>query len=87
VLLRLAYLGVTNVLAMLRPLPMSDRTKDAELVVWSPENLPAAIDAYLASLPAGAAPNWFLPRTTRPEIRLSRYGCGSSWADVGLFVG
>jgi hypothetical protein len=30
VLLRLAYLGVTNALAMLRLLPMSDRAKDAE---------------------------------------------------------
>ena len=29
-LLRLAYLGVTNALAMLRLLPMSDRDKDAE---------------------------------------------------------
>ena len=31
-LLRLAYLGVTNALAMLRPLPMSDRAKDAEIL-------------------------------------------------------
>jgi hypothetical protein len=30
VLLRLAYLGVTNTLALLRLLPMSDRAKDAE---------------------------------------------------------
>jgi hypothetical protein len=29
VLLRLAYLGVTNALAVLRLLPMSDRDKDA----------------------------------------------------------
>jgi len=33
VLLRLAYLGVTNVLAMLRLLPMSDRAKDVEILV------------------------------------------------------
>jgi transposase len=32
VLLRLAYLGVTNALAMLRLLPMSDRAKDAEIL-------------------------------------------------------
>jgi putative transposase len=32
VLLRLAYLGVANVLAMLRLLPMSDRAKDAEIL-------------------------------------------------------
>jgi putative transposase len=32
VLLRLAYLGVTNALAMLRLLPMSDHAKDAEIL-------------------------------------------------------
>jgi putative transposase len=32
VLLRLAYLGVTNVFAVLRLLPMSDRDKDAEIL-------------------------------------------------------
>jgi transposase InsO family protein len=32
VLLRLAYLGVTNALSMLRLLPMSDRAKDAEIL-------------------------------------------------------
>lgn len=31
-LLRLAYLGVTNALAMLRLLPMTDRAKDAEIL-------------------------------------------------------
>jgi hypothetical protein len=32
VLLRLAYLGVTNAFAMLRLLPMSDREKDVEIL-------------------------------------------------------
>jgi putative transposase len=32
VLLRLAYLGLTNALAMLRLLPISDRDKDAEIL-------------------------------------------------------
>jgi hypothetical protein len=32
VLLRLAYLGVTNALTLLRLLPMSDRAKDAEIL-------------------------------------------------------
>jgi putative transposase len=32
VLLRLAYLGVTNALAMLRLLPMSNRDKDVEIL-------------------------------------------------------
>ena len=31
-LLRLAYLGVTNTLALLRLLPMSDRAKDTEIL-------------------------------------------------------
>ena len=31
-LLRLAYLGVTNAFALLRLLPMSDRDKDAEIL-------------------------------------------------------
>jgi transposase len=33
VLLRLAYLGLTNTFALLRLLPMSDRDKDAEILV------------------------------------------------------
>jgi hypothetical protein len=32
VLLRLAYLGVTNVFALLRLLPMSSQEKDAEIL-------------------------------------------------------
>jgi putative transposase len=32
-LLRLAYLGITNAFALLRLLPGSDRDKDAEIVV------------------------------------------------------
>jgi hypothetical protein len=32
VLLRLAYLGVTNALALLRLLPMSDRDKEIEIL-------------------------------------------------------
>jgi putative transposase len=32
VLLRLAYLGMTNALAMLRLLPMSDQDKDTEIL-------------------------------------------------------
>jgi putative transposase len=33
VLLRLAYLGVSNALALLRLLPMSERDKDIEILV------------------------------------------------------
>jgi alpha-glucosidase len=32
----------------------------AELTAWSPESLSVAFDDYLAALPPGAAPNWFL---------------------------
>jgi putative transposase len=35
VLLRLAYLGVTNTLAMLRLPPISDRAKDAEITPYT----------------------------------------------------
>jgi hypothetical protein len=39
VLLGLAYLGVTNGLALLRLLPMSDRAKDTEILVLSGRRL------------------------------------------------
>jgi hypothetical protein len=39
VLFRLAYLGVTNTLALLRLLPMSDRVKDAEILALRHEVL------------------------------------------------
>ena len=32
----------------------------AELPVWSPQAVSAAVDGYLTSLPPGATPNWFL---------------------------
>jgi putative transposase len=34
VLLRLAHFGITNTLALLRLLPMSDQDKDAEILVF-----------------------------------------------------
>jgi hypothetical protein len=43
VLLRLAYLGVTNVFALLRLLPMSNRDKNTETLALRPPALsPAA---------------------------------------------
>jgi putative transposase len=42
VLLRLAYLTVTNAFAMLRLLPMSDRDKDAEILALRPDQDAAA---------------------------------------------
>ncbi len=43
VLLRLAYLGVTNAFAMLRLLPMTDRDKDAEILVGVRTFLPRCV--------------------------------------------
>jgi hypothetical protein len=43
VLLRLAYLGMTNALAMLRLLPMSDHAKDMEILVWGANTQPQAV--------------------------------------------
>ena len=37
-LLRLAYLGVTNVFAVLRPLPVSSRDKDEEMLALGPDS-------------------------------------------------
>ncbi|MGW7006910.1 hypothetical protein ACWGCW_29900 [Streptomyces sp. NPDC054933] len=37
-LLRLTYLAVTNAFAALRPLPMSDRAKDAEIMALRHQN-------------------------------------------------
>jgi putative transposase len=43
VLLRLAYLGLTNTFALLRLLPMTDRDKDIEILVLRHQiALPAA---------------------------------------------
>ena len=44
-LLRLAYLGVTNAFAMLRLLPMTDRDKDAEIL--APRNQITALERQL----------------------------------------
>jgi hypothetical protein len=77
VLLRLAYLGVTNALALLRLLPMSDRDKDAEILalrhqimvlerqlVGDRVQFAAADRAWLAAL---LQP---LPRTVLNQLRL-----------------
>jgi hypothetical protein len=60
VLLRLAYLGVTNAFAMLRLLPMSDRAKDAEIALYRAKSHP------VGDLPARAhaARNDFRIRST-----------------------
>jgi len=55
VLLRLAYLGVTNALAMLRLLPMSDRAKDAEILALRIES-PSSNGNCTAASPSSPRP-------------------------------
>jgi hypothetical protein len=43
VLLRLAYLGVTNAFAMLRLLPMSDQAKNAEIALYRAKSYVTAL--------------------------------------------
>ncbi|SCF28937.1 hypothetical protein GA0070216_108233 [Micromonospora matsumotoense] len=76
-LFRLAYLGVTNALALLRLLPMSDRGKDAEILALRHQTLvlerhlhgdrPRLTRADRAWLAALLHP---LPRTTLNHLRL-----------------
>jgi putative transposase len=65
VLLRLAYLGVTNAFALLRLLPMSDRDKDVEILAlrhqltkWHPQ-APAtarpALDLFASTVRASSS--------------------------------
>ena len=86
VLFRLAYLGVTNALAMLRLLPMSDRAKDVEILALRYQimvlerqrngrriRFTTADRALLAALPHR------LPRTALRRVRLlaDRHGLGA----------
>jgi len=77
VLFRLAYLGVTNTLALLRLLPMSDRDKDAEIL--APRHQIMVLERQLHGeqirfTPADRA--WLaallhpLPRTALNQLRL-----------------
>lgn len=76
-LFRLAYLGVTNTLALLRLLPMSDRDKDAEIL--APRHQIMVLERQLHGeqirfTPADRA--WLaallhpLPRTALNQLRL-----------------
>jgi hypothetical protein len=77
VILRLAYLGVTNALAMLRLLPMSDRAKDVEILALRHQimvlqrQLHGAKARFTPTDPAFlAALLHRLPRAALPRIRL-----------------
>ncbi|GAA2311399.1 hypothetical protein SVIO_102980 [Streptomyces violaceusniger] len=67
-LLRLAYLGVTNAFAMLRLLPMTDRDKDAEILALR-LRLPRMSSALVGGLPR----DW-RPSVPGLESALSRSG-------------
>ena len=76
-LLRLAYLGVTNALAMLRLLPMSDWAKDAEILalrhqimVLERQLSGAKVKFTPADRTLLAALLYRLPRTVLRQIRL-----------------
>ena len=77
-LLRLVYLGVTNTLALLRLLPMSERDKDAEIL------------AYATKLPScsgsGTARRSSSPHLTGRGWLLFYIGCrGTPFADCGYW--
>ena len=67
VLLRLAYLGVTNALAILRLLPMGDRAKDAEIRALRTQ-LEGAMQK-IVSMCRSVAP-------AQPDAKLARPGPG-----------
>ena len=72
-LLRLAYLGVTNALAMLRLLPMSDRAKDVEILALRHQItvLQRHLDGQMIRFTsADRASLHRLPRTVLRQIRL-----------------
>ena len=77
VLLRLTFLGVTNALALLRLLPMSDRDKNAEILVLRHQITVLERQLHgdrVRFTPAGRA--WLaallqpLPRTVLNQLRL-----------------
>jgi transposase len=77
VLLRLAYLGVTNALALLQLMPMNHRDKDAEILVFRHQILVLERQLHgdrVRFIPADRA--WLaallqsLPRTVRNQLRL-----------------
>jgi hypothetical protein len=73
VLLRLAYLGLTNAFAMLRLLPMSDRDKDAEILALRHQI--TVLERQLGKERVRTR----LVRRCRPRRR-----CGGSWTPSAL---
>jgi hypothetical protein len=103
VLLRLAYLGVTNGLALLRLLPISEGDKDAEILVLRHQI--AVLQRQLGSQKPRFGPSDRVPRrcglsvicggdSPAPAMLRSPDGLGEAWrasCDVGVvwrgFVG
>ncbi|WP_307822065.1 integrase core domain-containing protein [Streptomyces coffeae] len=67
-LLRLAYLGVSNAFAMLRLLPMTDRDKDAEIL---------SLATGTASSPPHSTPS--SPATAQPSSQLRSNAFAERW--------
>jgi putative transposase len=85
VLLRLAYLGVTNALALLRLMPMSDRDKDTEILVLRHEIaiLQRQLGAQRPRFDPGdrvllAARQHRLPKCSGLGVRAGRVRCAPS---------
>jgi len=93
VLLRLAYLGITNVFALLRLLPMSDRDKDMEILVLRHQitvlerQLGKAPAAVLSGRPGApgrpAAPALTACARPVPASGPARYGAALAQRPVG----
>ncbi|MDP9611166.1 hypothetical protein JOF35_003443 [Streptomyces demainii] len=74
-LLRLAYLGVTNAFAVLRLLPMSDRDKDAEILALRHQI--TVLERQLGKRKSGSA------RAIEPSWRRCCTGCRCPPCGVG----
>jgi hypothetical protein len=76
VLFRLAYLGVTNALALLRLLPMSDRDKDAEILLLRHQITALERQLHEAKVQFTTADRAFLAALLHrlPRQVLNRYG-------------
>jgi hypothetical protein len=72
VLLRLSYLGVTNALAMLRLLPMSDQAKDAEILALSRHQI-TVLERQLQGAKLRFAPADRAPGDHRPSGPSARW--------------
>jgi hypothetical protein len=80
VLFRLAYLGVTNALTLLRLLPMSDRAKDIEILALRHQItvLKRHCTATRSGSPLSTGPSSPRCCTASPATYCTGFGCSSS---------